>query len=404
MTLGEVDVATREVATNVEKRRDFYYVWQCNVRVGTRACVAGRRTLRPESEFWPLVGAVWKGHLVMKRLYIILAAVACFAVIGTSAALAAEFDIPIDTVVYAEEGSLTVLADVETPEELVGSNCVSIAVAANQESVHPGNDLIIETGDVSVTLFDVERAPGAVTPAEGAVTLGERVKVTLSMGEDEVFSGGIVVVVGDNCTPPTPPTTTPPTTEPPTEPVVPAIEIDKLVWDLDTETWVDVATYPMTETSANWQITVTNPGPSDLTDVYTTDSESLGVYDTSDCERPERVDLAVGDSFTYECTISSLDGVTPFTNTATVIGTGPNQEQVTDSDPAQLLWVGGTTITQPPTTLAPTTTEAPEETLPVTGPADDQLRGFTVAGVMLVVGGIVLLGGASLIGRLRLEE
>ena len=170
MTLREVAVATREVAINVEKRRDFYYVWQCNVRVGTRACVAGRRTLRPESEFWPLVGAVWKGHLVMKRLYIILAAVACFAVIGTSAALAAEFDIPIDTVVYAEEGSLTVLADVETPEELVGSNCVSIAVAANQESVHPGNDLIIETGDVSVTLFDVERSPGAVTPAEGAET------------------------------------------------------------------------------------------------------------------------------------------------------------------------------------------------------------------------------------------
>jgi hypothetical protein len=337
----------------------------------------------------------------MKRLHIILAAVACFAVIGSTAAFAAEFDIPIDTVVRADEGSLTVLADVETPPELVGSSCVSIAVAANQESVHPGNDLIIETGGVSVTLFDVEREPGVTTPAAGEITLGERVKVTLRMGSDEVFSGGIVVVVGSNCTPPT---TTPPTTEPPVEPVVPAIEIDKLVWDLDTQAWLDVSTYPNTETSAKWLITVTNPGPSDLTNVYTTDVESLGVYDTSDCERPVGVDMAVGESFQYECTISSLDGVTPFTNTATVIGTGPNEEQVTDTDPAQLLWVGGVTITTAPPTTAPPTTEAPEETLPVTGPADDQLRGFTMAGVMLVVGGIVLLAGATLIGRIRLED
>ncbi len=341
----------------------------------------------------------------MKRLHIILAAVACFAVIGSTAAFAAEFDIPIDTVVRAPEGSYTVLADVETPEELVGSSCVSIAVAGNQESVHPNNDLIIETGNTSVTLADVEREPGVNTPAAGEVTLGERVKVTLHMGSDEVFSGGLVIVIGSNCTPPTtvPPTTTPPTTEPPVEPVVPEIEIDKLVWDLDTQSWLDISTYPSTETSATWLITVTNPGPSDLTNVYTTDVESLGEYDTSDCERSIG-DMAVDDVFQYECTINDLDGQTPFVNTATVIGTGPNQEQVTDTDPAQLVWVGGVTVTTTPPTTAPPTTEAPEETLPVTGPADDQLRGFTMAGAALLVGGIVLLAGASLIGRMRLED
>jgi len=339
----------------------------------------------------------------MKRLHFILAAVACFAVIGTSAAFAAEFDIPIDTVVRAPEGSTTVLADVETPPELIGSSCVSIAVAANQESVHPNNDIIIETGDVKVTIPDVEREPGATTPATGEVTLGERVKVSLIMGPDEVFSGGIVIVIGANCTPPTPTTEPPPpTTEPPA--LVPEIDIDKLVWDLDTGTWKDISTYPNTETSAKWLITVTNSGTSDLTDVYTTDVESLGVYDTSDCERPEKVDLAVGDGFQYQCTINALDGMTPFVNTANVFGTGPNQEQLTDSDPAQLLWVGGVTVTTQPPTTQPPTTEAPEETLPVTGPADDQLRGFTMAGAVLLVGGIVLLGGASLIGRMRVED
>jgi len=333
----------------------------------------------------------------MKRLHIILAAVACFAVLGTSAAFAAEFDIPIDTVVRAPFDSYTVLADVETPEELVGSSCVSIAVAANQDSVHVGNDLIIATGDSSVTLADVERAPDVSTPAAGEITLGERVTVTLHMGIDEVFSGGIVIVIGSNCAPPTPPTTEPPPVE------VPEIDIDKLVWDIVTGTWKNEAVYEKTETSAKWLITVTNSGTSDLTNVYTTDVESLGVYDTSDCERPVGVDLAVGEGFQYECTINSLDGVTPFMNTATVFGTGPNEEQVTDTDPAELGWFAGVTITQPPTTTPPTT-EAPEETLPVTGPADDQLRGFTMAGVMLLVGGIVLLGGASLIGRIRLED
>ncbi|MGI9528825.1 MAG: DUF7617 domain-containing protein [Acidimicrobiia bacterium] len=335
----------------------------------------------------------------MKRLHIILAAVACFAVIGTTAAFAAEFDIPIDTVVRAPEGSYTVLADVETPEDLVGSSCVSIAVAGNQESVHPNNDLIIETGDTTVTLKDVEREPGVSTPAAGEVTLGERVKVTLHMGADEVFSGGIVIVIGSNCTPPTPPTTEPPG--------VPAIAIEKQVWDIAAQAWADDALYELTETSAKWRITVTNSGESDLTNVYTTDVESLGMYDTSDCERTLG-DMAVGESSQYECTIGAITSGEPFENTATAIGTGPNEEQVTATDSANLGWVGGVTITQPPTTVAPTTapttTLAPEETLPVTGPADDQLRGFTMAGAVLLVGGIVLLAGASLIGRIRLED
>lgn len=330
----------------------------------------------------------------MKRLHIILAAVACFAVVGTSAAFAAEFDIPIDTVVYAPEGSYTVIADVETPAELVGSSCVSIAVAANQESVHPNNDLIIETGESSVTLSDVEREPGATTPASGEVTLGARVKVTLHMGSDEVFSGGVVIVIGSNCTPPTPPTTAPPTTEPPTEPPaeLPAITIiktaDPLVYQNNT---------------GEFTITVINPGPLDLFDVHVTDAIAIAMDPNSDCENPDIGDLAVDEEFEYECSVGNLDGVSPFTNEATAIGTDENGVTVTDTDDAVVTPVLATTITQPPTT-APPTTEAPEETLPVTGPADDQLRGFTMAGVMLLVGGIVLLAGASLIGRMRLED
>ena len=70
--------------------------------------------------------------------------------------------------------------------------------------------------------------------ATGAITLGPRVKLTLHMGDDGVFSGGLVVVIDVNCTPPT---TTPPTTVAPpvTVPPVPAIGIvkDGPVLDLD---------------------------------------------------------------------------------------------------------------------------------------------------------------------------
>jgi len=332
----------------------------------------------------------------MRRLISIFSMAAMlFVLVATGASAAPTFVIPIDTVIYAPAGSFTVLADVETPPELIGFTCIGIAAAENQHSVHPNNDIIIETGDSVATLADVEGSPNKVTEALGAVTLGPRVKLTLRMGEDAVFSGGLVVIIDVNCSPPTtvppttvPPTTVPPTTVPPTTaPPSPAIDIVKTA---DPENYVG--------NIGEFAIDVINPGPVDLHDVHVTDDYALGIDPGSDCPRTIG-DLAINQTFTYSCTIAGLDGVSSYNNSAIAIGTGPGGTEVTATDNAEIYPILGVTLT----TQAPGTTEAPGETLPVTGMSGDQAEGFGVAGLVLVMSGIVILGGAALIGQRRID-
>jgi hypothetical protein len=120
-----------------------------------------------------------------------------------------EIDIPIDTVVRADAGDVVLLTDppVEVPSELVGRECVVVAQSENQSSVHPDNHLLVETGDSTVLIEDVESEPGATVNASGSVVLGENISVSLIMGPDGVFSAGIFVRV--DCAPGS--TTTTPT-------------------------------------------------------------------------------------------------------------------------------------------------------------------------------------------------
>lgn len=291
------------------------------------------------------------------------------------------FTIPIDTWVAAPPGSVTVLAEVQTPPDHVGQICVGIAVAANGSSVHPNNDLVIESGGTSATVEDVEGSPGKVTVAQGTIRLGPTVKVSLIMGPDGGFSGGAVVGFDANCT----------------DPPEPAIEILKTH-----------ATGQYTGNSTDWTIKVTNPGPVDLTDVTVTDDLADLLDPGSDCVRFIG-DLAVDGVVEWDCTISGLDGESIYDNTATVVGTGPLGTQVTANSTATArplldnivttTSVAPTTTQAPATTQAPGTTSAPSETLPVTGIDGAQAQGFGIAGLVLLLAGIVLLGGASLIGQ-----
>lgn len=106
-----------------------------------------------------------------------------------------EISIPLDTVVRAEEGSITQLATTEVPEGFVGHSCEVRAHAENQESVHEGNDLLVQSGTSSVTLADVESEPNRVTDAQQDLLLADVITVSLVMGPDKVFSAGIDVVV-----------------------------------------------------------------------------------------------------------------------------------------------------------------------------------------------------------------
>ena len=90
-------------------------------------------------------------------------------------------------------GSTTELASEDVDEEYVGMDCMVKAIALNQGSVHPGNNLVVASGGDSVTLEDVEREAGVNTIANDDLTLGNVVTVSLVMGEDDVFSAGIKV-------------------------------------------------------------------------------------------------------------------------------------------------------------------------------------------------------------------
>jgi LPXTG-motif cell wall-anchored protein len=127
------------------------------------------------------------------------------------AAAVGEFNavIPLDTRVKAAEGSRTVLATQSVPEEFAGQTCTVTARAENQASVHPGNDLVVES-ETSVTLPDVERGSGSVVTAEEQIVLGSEIVVSLIMGPDESFSAGLDVHVA--CTGDVAPTTVASTT------------------------------------------------------------------------------------------------------------------------------------------------------------------------------------------------
>ena len=117
-----------------------------------------------------------------------------------TAVTAEEFDImiPLDTRVTAPEGSVTVLATESIAPEFAGQICSVSATAENETSVHPDNDLIVESGNSTVVVEDVESGTGSVVHAGGDIELGSQIVVSLLMGPDGVFSAGLVVHV--DCT------------------------------------------------------------------------------------------------------------------------------------------------------------------------------------------------------------
>ena len=121
--------------------------------------------------------------------------------------------IPLDTVVYIPWDSNRLLATEPVPEQFAGQSCVVSGISRNQDSVHPDNDLIVQSGASEVILENVEDEPGETLHAAGSLTLGSEVTVTLHMGPDAVFSAGIDVIIDcSQVTPTTIETTTTSTT------------------------------------------------------------------------------------------------------------------------------------------------------------------------------------------------
>lgn len=123
-----------------------------------------------------------------------------------SMALAApgfEITIPVDSIVRIPDGEPvgweTLVGSADVGSEFQGQECAVRAIAENQESVHPNNNLIVRSGSSEVVVPDVENTPNQVIEGDGTLVLGSSIQVFVQIGADRVFSAGFDVIV--DCTP-----------------------------------------------------------------------------------------------------------------------------------------------------------------------------------------------------------
>jgi len=143
-----------------------------------------------------------------------LGAVAVVCSMFGSAALAEDtetmIEIPIQEVyVTGDVGSSVAMGSAEVADDLVGRSCNVMATVTNQESVHPGNTLVVSSGDSSVSIAGIEDVAGAVTTQGGTITLGDTISAAVVLGDDGATSLGSSLTVTCDALPetePTPPT------------------------------------------------------------------------------------------------------------------------------------------------------------------------------------------------------
>jgi LPXTG-motif cell wall-anchored protein len=133
-----------------------------------------------------------------------------------SAPAAAQQSLPsivISQTIRDAPGSVHVVSTTNVDPSIDGGTCDVTVTGENNASVHPNSDILVASAN-QVTVPDVERAAGAEgIPADGTLELGSTVTISVRLGGDGVFSGGLLEV-DFTCTPPTPPPTPPPSVTP----------------------------------------------------------------------------------------------------------------------------------------------------------------------------------------------
>lgn len=102
----------------------------------------------------------------------------------------ADISIDFDDFITGPVGSLRTLTEVDVPADLVGQTCLISVLAANQVSVHPGNDLVITTGETETVIADVEDEADEALNESYPVVVGSTILVQLRFGTDGQSSLG----------------------------------------------------------------------------------------------------------------------------------------------------------------------------------------------------------------------
>ncbi len=106
----------------------------------------------------------------------------------TGQSLTGVIDLPPGSVITGDPGTAVRLASVQVAAENVGKTCRLVIEAANQVSVHPGNDLVIRTGGRSHVITGVEDAEADLSASSVTAELGDSIVVLLRLGPDGVAS------------------------------------------------------------------------------------------------------------------------------------------------------------------------------------------------------------------------
>ncbi len=114
----------------------------------------------------------------------------------------------VDNIVYGSEGDLVLVGSAAVPADFVGQTCLIKAGTVNQESVHPGNDLVIVSGDQQFVVEEVEGLADQVSEKDEFDEIAPVIDVFIRLGPDGVSSGGFVVTVDCSVQPPVETTTT----------------------------------------------------------------------------------------------------------------------------------------------------------------------------------------------------
>ncbi|MGI9612944.1 MAG: hypothetical protein ACR2QO_08555 [Acidimicrobiales bacterium] len=139
---------------------------------------------------------------------------AALASMFSSPAAAETIQVPVgDAIVRGAEGDVIQIGSADIAAELVGRACTVEAVVTNQESAHPGNELIVTSGDTSAAIAGIEDTAGTVTTAGGTLTLGSTITVAVKLGPSGISSIGSSLTVTCAALEPAPPA--PPVVETP---------------------------------------------------------------------------------------------------------------------------------------------------------------------------------------------
>lgn len=289
-------------------------------------------------------------------------------------------DIPVGTVVRGDVGSTHLLGTVDVADELQGLVCEVHATATNQNSVHPGNNIVVSSNGTSVTLHDVEREGFVTTMADGTIQLGDSVSATLHMGQDGVFSGGIVVTT--DCMEPTTTTTTVPSSYSLAEACV--------------EGGFVITGSATGEAFENYALSVISVTPSGATTTYYLFSGWGG--------NTSLLPFVDAESQLYNVDVVILEDGGGLTLIDPLDGTGPSGLTIDGMTAEECEQTSVTTTTEPPvtTTTAPetTTTEPPGTTTTLPTSQGDESE-FPLMPVALLAIGVSAFGCAALVGASR---